>query len=70
MIDYKRVHRLIQAAGAVGLPKSDLIRKTQDMTATERQAAIEALLSDETVAAAEVTTRTRPRIVYRSRFLE
>jgi hypothetical protein len=68
--DSNVVHRLIQAAGADGLSKYELTRKTQGMAATVRQKAIETLLAEEAIAVETVSTRTTPKTIYRSRFLD
>lgn len=62
--NHKKVLRLIEAAGAEGLSRTDLYKKTHSI-GEKRDAVLSALIQAGQIAMTEVPTRTRPRIVYR-----
>ena len=61
--DMMRISDMIYAAGAAGLTKNELTRRTQGMTATARQKAIEVLLTGN-IRAEVIATRTTPKTIY------
>ena len=61
---HKKVLRLIEAAGAAGLSRTELYKKTHAI-GDKRDAVLSALVQAEQIEVVEVPTRTRPRTVYR-----
>jgi hypothetical protein len=61
--NHKKVLRLIEAAGAQGLSRTDLYKKTHSI-GDKRESVLAALIQAGQIRVTEVPTRTRPRTLY------